>query len=296
MLTTVQTHHARRATGEGDTLRIRRLVVPLDGSPLAERALELAIPIARLCSAEVTLVRALSSIESLPSGHISARRALRSDKGASHLIGLYLARKEEELRLLGIRVSSRIVPLLAADAILDVAVHSAGDLVVMSSRAGAANERDPHHESVAAHVVDASKVPVLLVGTHANNPFATPPRDGLRIALDDRDAVEGTHALQYALAFANAFGGLVRVVSGQEAREGDEQRSLAAAAARADLPQGVVRELLRTRASEDPLTDYAREHADLVVVGRRIRRDPTRTTVHALTALLDTGRPMLFVP
>ncbi len=48
------------ATTDG-ALRIRRMLVPLDGSALAERALPLAVTVARATQASMTLARVIQS-------------------------------------------------------------------------------------------------------------------------------------------------------------------------------------------------------------------------------------------
>jgi nucleotide-binding universal stress UspA family protein len=130
------------------------LIVPLDGSPLAEAALPFAEDLAQKLSAEVMLVRvvpfagAIVDESTPPTGEIEART--------------YLGSLTERLRSAGLAVQSRVLGGLPVEHILALASQSPDSLVVLTTHGRSAFTRW-FVGSVAEGVVRAASVPVLVI-------------------------------------------------------------------------------------------------------------------------------------
>lgn len=141
----------------------RRIVVPLDGSDLAERALPEAEGLARLIGASLHLVRAidivaLNRFAGFPAVEYAA--VTQSLEDEQTVAKEYLERIEQDLSGRGFAVTTAIRHGSAAREI--VADVSPGDLIAISShgRGGLARW---FLGSVAEEVARRSTVPVLLV-------------------------------------------------------------------------------------------------------------------------------------
>lgn len=94
---------------------VRNLLVPLDGSPLAERMLAPAVAFARLFGADVTL--------------LTAQADARLDDPAG-----YLARQAEIVKVAGLAPTTRVVPdSHAADAIVAAAAEHPGTVIALAT-------------------------------------------------------------------------------------------------------------------------------------------------------------------
>jgi nucleotide-binding universal stress UspA family protein len=152
----------------------RRVLVPLDGSPLAEQILEPAIALGTLLKAEYSLLRVIAPMVrglSVTTDEVVGRvdetmlAQLRSfheaDRVAAHE---YLDRVAKALRAQSLTVQTRvIVHELPAVAILDEARASRADIVALATH-GRRGIRRLVLGSVADKVLRASPVPVLLHG------------------------------------------------------------------------------------------------------------------------------------
>jgi len=141
----------------------RRVVVPLDGSELAERALPQAEDLARLASAPLHLVRVVD-VTSLLRGayglaveYAAVDPLLRDERAAAQD---YLDRMAREVAARGFAVTTELREGLASRELIDIGQPD--DLVVMAShgRGGVARW---FLGSVAEEVVRRSRAPVLLV-------------------------------------------------------------------------------------------------------------------------------------
>ncbi|MDP8921496.1 MAG: universal stress protein [Chloroflexota bacterium] len=140
-------------------VRLERLMVPLDGSPLAEEALPLAVDLASATGARLTLVRVESWVTegSAPYGSVPEFTELEDEAAAE--AQEYLA-----------QVAGRLGPAPAVDmvvlrgrpaeALVDFSLHERTDLVVMTTH-GRGGLRRLVLGSVADRVVRAG-VPALL--------------------------------------------------------------------------------------------------------------------------------------
>jgi nucleotide-binding universal stress UspA family protein len=156
----------------------KKILVPLDGSKLAECALSHAEEIARGCSAEEVI---LISVTERVRGQTEAPEAyevyLASDKegvgdtGSEVTVTLgkmqeqaqaYLARIEKALQAKGMRVRSDVPVGKPAEEIADFAKRSKVDIIVMSSHGRSGPSRWAYG-SVTDKVLRSSCVPVLMV-------------------------------------------------------------------------------------------------------------------------------------
>jgi nucleotide-binding universal stress UspA family protein len=147
-----------RAPGAG------QILVPMDGSPLAEEALDPAAALARVFDAELTLVQmvrpvmlATSSAFPYPSSYDQELTEMCRAQAQD-----YLDDVAEQLRSRGLRANSAArVAWHAADAILDLARPERVALVVLATH-GRSGVRRLVLGSVADKVVRGADVPVLV--------------------------------------------------------------------------------------------------------------------------------------
>jgi nucleotide-binding universal stress UspA family protein len=147
---------------------IRSIMVPLDGSPLAEAALPYAIELARRFDAELHLVRVAETPEvyallgahgqAATSGEVIAEIAQQMIDNAS----AYLGEVSERLRREGIQVESHVLEGLAIEQLLAFERERQPDLVVMATH-GRGGLRRVIFGSVAEHVLREGNAPVMLI-------------------------------------------------------------------------------------------------------------------------------------
>ena len=122
-----------------------RILVPLDGSSVAERVLPFVAEFASKMDGQVTLLTACSAGDPL-----------------KHTFDSYLGVKTEQLRSQGIKVKSAIVHGDPAEGILDYAEANGAGLIAVCTHGEGGASRWPLG-SIAHKVVLRSHVPVLLV-------------------------------------------------------------------------------------------------------------------------------------
>jgi nucleotide-binding universal stress UspA family protein len=148
---------------------IKRIMVPLDGSPTARQALALAAELATQAHAELTLIQAIApTIESypLPLGQPMTQYsvilpALRA-KAAKDLDSA-----ANELRAQGLHVETLVEDGYAAEVIVDEADKHKIDLIVMATH-GYSGLRRWALGSIADKVLHAATTPLLLIRAQAN--------------------------------------------------------------------------------------------------------------------------------
>jgi len=151
----------------GRKIVYRRIVVPLDGSELAECVLPHVEAIARGCNASKVLlitvvepitipygrqVSKIASIEQLKA--FETRHRMEAEK--------YLKKVEERLKKVGIDAQSFVVNGKAAEAIAEFAVSKKADLVAIATH-GRSGVSRLVWGSVADHVIRSINMPVLLI-------------------------------------------------------------------------------------------------------------------------------------
>jgi nucleotide-binding universal stress UspA family protein len=144
----------------------KHILVPLDGSPLAERALSPAITLSQQFDSQIILIRVVdfpdvmattSAPDAIPNSAMVVAR-----KQACREAELYLKAQEGELREQGVNVKTLLHDALPAENIIDTAIDESVDLIIMSThgRGGLARWA---FGSIADKVVRYGPCPVLLV-------------------------------------------------------------------------------------------------------------------------------------
>lgn len=148
-------------------LRHLRVLVPLDGSQLAERALPPATEIARATGGEVLLVHARAEPWA-PVEILMARPALEPG-GTGEARGAALAEVAARLSQAGVRVAYEERTGPAEDVILDLARAKRAHLITMATH-GRSGPSRAVMGSVADAVLRRTRIPVLLVGPRCAEP------------------------------------------------------------------------------------------------------------------------------
>lgn len=178
--------------------RYRKILLPLDGSPLAEHVLQHIAWLAAPATTELILVNAIESWRyALADGQFAwsdLAAALRSDAE------VYLAAQRQQLQRLGYQVTTSVVEGDAAQVILDLAQTAGADLIAMSTHGRVGFTRWALG-SVAERVLHGAQIPVFLVRA------AMAPRTGklqtILLPLDGSATAEQALAEAQALALAN---------------------------------------------------------------------------------------------
>lgn len=146
------------------TYAIRHILVPLDGSALAEEALQHATRISRQTGATLTALRVLEPLSrwqrTLSLEHGKDERRLEAERRAE--ADHYLAQVQARLQVEQIVNRAQVYLGGAADAILDLIVKEPIDLVVMSTH-GLSGYSRWVYGSVASKVLHSAPCPLLLL-------------------------------------------------------------------------------------------------------------------------------------
>ena len=183
-----------------------RVLVPLDGSRLAEGAVPIAARLAEAFGAEISLL------------HVIETSAPSSIHGEPHLsqkadAEVYLGRLAQELAVRGGSVDHHVHEVPVGDVARSIASHAdelESDIVVVSMH-GAGDLRRSLFGSIAQRVLQICRRPVLLVRTE-RAPTSHPPFDPatIMVALDASAASE--KALPLATTLARALAARLRLV------------------------------------------------------------------------------------
>jgi nucleotide-binding universal stress UspA family protein len=142
----------------------RRIMVPLDGSELAECVIPHIEVIGKLSEASVELVRVVEPIELPTRGGIALsiddinQIESHSKKDAE----TYLHGIVERLKLAGIKAHSKILAGRAADSLVDHVQKNNFDLIIMATHGRSGISRWIWG-SVAEKILHSSSIPILLV-------------------------------------------------------------------------------------------------------------------------------------
>jgi nucleotide-binding universal stress UspA family protein len=142
---------------------LQRIVVPLDGSELAEKALPCAVELAKKMNLEVILLRVylMPGVAYPTGGHAPDWKLL--DHEARQRASEYLQGKMRQLRNEGLeRVSFKVLEGSAAEKIIDVARENPDSLIAMSTH-GASGVGRWLLGSITERVIRHSDAPVLVV-------------------------------------------------------------------------------------------------------------------------------------
>ncbi len=182
----------------------KRILVPLDSSPRAEKALAVAARVARVSDGTIVLLQVVS-IPATYTPYIYGPDMAQSPMYAQQLIDIEQANAEKYLAeiakldtLAGINVEITVIPGTAGMTIIDTVREEHIDLIVMSSH-GETGIKRWALGSVAQHVSRHSSVPVLVLREDGTAPTSAFP-DRLRplrsiialVALDGSKMAEAT--------------------------------------------------------------------------------------------------------
>lgn len=140
---------------------LRRVLVPLDGSPLAEAIIEHVVRIGRIMDFEYTLLRVVDPAAlglSLRDEEAADSAMLQPLKDRAHM---YLDRQAEELRAQGLRVESMVTVGDPAASILAYARAHGSDVIAMATH-GRGGVSLVLLGSVADKVLRGASLPMLL--------------------------------------------------------------------------------------------------------------------------------------
>lgn len=180
----------------------RTVLVPLDGSPYANRAVPFA---SRLCAAggAIVLLRAvLDPSQLVVTNAAAARIAAARQRAAVREAEQDLSVIAERIRAEGIDVATRVEQRDAARAILQTATEVQADLIVMATHGRPAPLRAVLG-SVAEEVLRRSRAPLLLIPPHCQKPWPEGEPLCALVALDGSPLAE--HALGPAVSLAAAL-------------------------------------------------------------------------------------------
>jgi nucleotide-binding universal stress UspA family protein len=186
---------------QGEMMMIANILVPLDGSPLAERALPYATSLARAAQARLRLLHAIpdttAPAHSDPDGDVAAR--------LEHLAS--------QLRTEGVQATAQTITGRApSHAIVDAANDPPADLIAMSTH-GRSGLGRWLYGSVADQVLTLTEVPVLLISAACHHAWTEDRPLKILVPLDGSDHSET--ALRLARVLGDTLGAgllLLRVV------------------------------------------------------------------------------------
>ncbi len=138
-----------------------RILVPLDGSPVAEAVLPQAEMLAKCANAEIVLLSVIThpSVDYYIPDPAMALSVHMEQQNATRK---YLQRVADDLTGQGLRVRTEMCDGPVAEAVLDYADSTQSDLIAMSTHGRSGIGRFLLG-SVAEKVIRSAKVPVLLV-------------------------------------------------------------------------------------------------------------------------------------
>jgi nucleotide-binding universal stress UspA family protein len=142
--------------------QLRRILVPLDGSELAEHALPLASRLARPAGAELILLRSTEWDPIVGGMYVSAQTVAELTRRYDGEARAYLEAVSHRQALAGIPIHCAVRSDPAADSIVAGAAATAADLIVMTTH-GRGGVGRWVYGSVADRVLRRSSVPIVLV-------------------------------------------------------------------------------------------------------------------------------------
>jgi nucleotide-binding universal stress UspA family protein len=137
-----------------------KILVPLDQSENATRALEYALKLAKLAKSEITLLCVINPISNTADSYISASQLedLLEESAKNYLEDL--VKKTEKVH--GMRVKTTVKRGPPVSVIIDIAQEEHMDLIVMGSR-GLGGFKEMLFGSVSHGVTSHANVPVMIV-------------------------------------------------------------------------------------------------------------------------------------
>ena len=144
----------------------KTIVVPLDGSKLAECVLSHVENLAKGCQVEnISLVRVVEPLSPMVMGEyggLSAKQIERIESELTSEAETYLQQRAQELKFNGVKTEWKVLSGMTAEAIAQHAVQAGADLIVISTHGRSGVSRWVWG-NVADRVLRSSCVPVLMV-------------------------------------------------------------------------------------------------------------------------------------
>ncbi len=193
---------------------LKRTLVPLDGSPLAEKAIRVAARMARATNGTIVLLRVIG-VPATYTPYVYGSDMAQSPELAQDLIDMERDTAEKYLKdiagvdlLAGIQVDTSIIPGSAGISILDTAKEEEADMIVMSSHGETGFKRFALG-SVAQYVSRHSSIPVLVLHGDGEDSFSTSngtsPAVTALVALDGSELAEAViEPVAYVVAALSA--------------------------------------------------------------------------------------------
>ena len=178
-------------------LPYRTIIVPLDGSPFAEQALDQAYAVAAATGASLLLVAVAPEPDEFLAAEVGDIPVWRLEDrlAETERLDAYLQQQAARLINAGLTVEIQVRAGSPAQAILDTAEEAAADLIVMATHGRSGLQR-LWLGSVALKVVQSARTPVLLVrAQEARKPRAA--ESGPRVAVTrrvEKEFVAGGHS------------------------------------------------------------------------------------------------------
>jgi len=184
-----------------------QILVPLDGSPLAEQALGCAITLSRGMPAEIILLRAVAippeAIDVLDSAGVEGTALMER---LSAQATTYLGTIVHQLQDSGLEVHAVVRSGPAAETIVDYAQEAGIQQIVMATHGYTGVSRWTHG-SVAERVLQSAGMPVLLTRAKEGEPVVPlQPLSCQRILVPLDGSAVAEQALGPATSIARAFG------------------------------------------------------------------------------------------
>ena len=292
----------------------RHVLVPLDGSNLAEMALPMAATICRNYSSPLTLVSVLQV-----QGLLRIAPTIQEQKDLTEPERLeqekYLSQIAGKLRTAGIKVDYRIGIGPIAQEISMLASESHVDLIVMSTRGQSGMQRWLMG-NVANRIVQSVTLPVLLIHPTEERNGREQQIKRVLVALDGSEFAE--RVLPYARSLAASLGSEIVLLSVPEIPEAqmygplagmvDELRTKAEAETRQYL-ESVIDSLRAEGLHARMLVSGSRPASTIVAVGESVETDLIMLATHgrggldrlfmgsvAERVVQRTQRPVFLVP
>ena len=289
---------------------LKRILVPIDGSPAAERVLEVAVALARRCGGELVLGNAVNYAAAIaqctePYGVTDAEPLMQALADEAHGI---LSRAEITAKAAGLNVTSVVLEGPASSAIVNYSAEHGIDAVVMGTRGIDGLERF-FLGSTADGVLRGTELPVFVVQPVAD--AAAPAFERVLVAVDDSEA--SAAAVAFVLDLATGIGGvalfahvIVTTELGDTSREyaydpkplfeearAEAQTALDAAAAQAQS-RGVAAETYVVEGDTvDELLLAASAHkADVIAIGTHGRRGLERLILGSVAEAVVRRSPI----
>jgi nucleotide-binding universal stress UspA family protein len=181
---------------------MKKILVGLDGSPLAETILPFVEMLAKKTGARVTLLHVVPPPDQGPSAGADHPAIDQMVRASTQRAEGYLAEQRRRFAATGLGASIEVVAGPAAHEIVSHAERGGYDLIALATHGRSGVERWTHG-SVADQVLHATKIPLLLV--RPGDGWQAVPREPHRLVLMLDGSPESETALDLAVPLATRF-------------------------------------------------------------------------------------------